>query len=78
MNSNYQLNQFYAKDKMANHLKAAQAHRQASQAVDRNKSPQVNNRIDRYVGNFVASLGKVFRRLGQDRVATPTLDMTKS
>ncbi len=78
MNSNYQLNEFYAKEKTASHLSAAQAHRLASQASNKNSSQMYNNRIDRYVGILVASFGKVFRKLGQDRVSTPTLDLTKS
>lgn len=78
MNSNFQLNEFYAREKMANHLRAAQANRQANQAVNKNSSPANNRGVDRYVGLLVATLVKAYKWVSQERVTSPTLDLTKS
>ena len=73
MNSNYQVNKFYAQERMNAHLKAAQAHRQARKANSESGASSVRYAVVRvygWAGSAISQFAQVLERLGNTSVSS--------
>jgi hypothetical protein len=76
MNSNYQINKFFAQERMNAHLKVARAHRQAQKANNERDHRSIANiaaastaRVYRWTGRVMNQMAQGVERLGKAKVS---------
>ena len=70
MNGNYQVNRFYAQERISAQLKAAENHRQAQQVRGESAVRLATARVHGWVGRLSSQLAHTLETLGEARVAS--------